>query len=318
MIGLSFRTPPDENNPKKFKSLGGGVIIAFRSDLDIISTEYKISHGGVAKAEILSVIVKSGTAGKVCFSTLYRVGTLGDDNLNEVTRHLKSISKAKSIHKHILVGDFNLSKTKWPIASSSCSIEKGFIDMFNDFGLQQLITKPTHIAGNTLDLLLSNQPNMITDIEIMPRGIVCSSPHYSIKFKVKLACKRLKTAKRKIYNLKKADYKSLNDELCSLPWENILTDNVDIDTSLNNFQTIFSEVCDRHIPKVTVKSSFQPPWFDSELDAICKRKNKLLTKFRKAVDPAIKTILNDEIKKVRKKFRKASSQKKMDNIVNED
>ena len=86
------------------------MIIAFRSDLDIISSEYKISHGGVAKAEILSVVVKSKTAGKVCFSTLYRVGTLGDDNLTEVTRHLKSVSKSNSIHQLILVGYFNLSK----------------------------------------------------------------------------------------------------------------------------------------------------------------------------------------------------------------
>ena len=77
-------------------------------------------------------------------------------------------------------------------------------------------------------------------------------------------------------------------------------------------------MCDRHIPKVTVKSSFQPPWFDSELDAICKRKNKLLTKYRKAVDPENKTKINDEIKQIRKKFRKVSNKKKMDNIINDD
>ena len=141
---------------------------------------------------------------------------------------------------------------------------------------------------------------MVTDIELMPRGSICSSPHYSIKFKVKLACKRLKAAKRKIYNLKKADFKSLNDELSRLPWDDIISDNVDIDKSLNNFELTFSAVCDRHIPKVTVNSSIQPPWFDCELDAICKKKNKLLTKYRKAVDPAIKSKINDEIKKDRK------------------
>ena len=106
--------------------------------------------------------------------------------------------------------------------------------------------------------------------------------------------------KGKYIIFKKADFKSLNVELSRLPWDNILTDNLNIDISLNNFESIFYAACDRHIPKVTVNSSIQPPWFDCELDAICKKKNKLLTKYRKAVDPAIKSKINDEIKKVRK------------------
>ena len=313
----NFSHPPDKNNPNKFKKLGGGVIIAFKSDLDITTTEYKISQGGVAKAEILSVVVKSGTASKVCFSTLYRVGTLGDENLAEVKRHLRSISKSKSIHKHILFGDLNLSKTLWPEAQTSCNLEKKFVNLFNDLGLEQLIAEPTHTTGNTLDLLLCNQPNIVSDINVMPQGIVCSSPHLSIKFKVKLNCKRLKPTKRRIYNLKKANFRAINEELLSVPWDHILSDN-NIDSSLEKFESIFSSICDRYIPKVTVKSSFQPPWFDSELDSICKRKNKLLTKYRTEADPVIKHQLNEEIKKVRKNFRKTNTRKKLDNIVNED
>ena len=105
---------------------------------------FRRRDAGIAKGEILSIVVKSKSAGKVCFSTLYRVGTLGVENLAEVERHLKSISNSKSIHKHIFVGDLNLSKTSWPDAQSSCSLEKNFVDLFNDLGLVQLITEPTH------------------------------------------------------------------------------------------------------------------------------------------------------------------------------
>ena len=222
---------------------------------------------------------------------------------------MQSISKSKSIHKNIIVGDFNLSKTSWPDGSSQCKIEKGFTDMFNDLGLEQLISEPTHIAGNTLDLLLCNQPNIISDIEVMPRGSICSSPHYSIKFKVKLKYKRLKASKRKVYNFKKANFKLLNDELMRFPWDSILIGD-DVDSMLNKFEVAFFSICDRHIPKVTIKSSFQPPWFDSELDRICKKKDKLLTKFRRETDPFIKEQLNEEIKKVCNTSRKASTTKK--------
>ena len=69
------------------------IVIACRSDLDLETTEYKISAGGIALAEILSVVVRSGLGPKVCFSTLYRVDTLKDENLAEIDRHLKSIAK---------------------------------------------------------------------------------------------------------------------------------------------------------------------------------------------------------------------------------
>ena len=105
--------PYDDKHPQKFKKQGGGVVIAFRSDLDVETAEFKVT-GKAAKAEVLSVVLKSGSGGKVCISTLYRVGTLGTENLSEVNRHLLSIARSKSIHKHILVGDFNLNKTTWP------------------------------------------------------------------------------------------------------------------------------------------------------------------------------------------------------------
>ena len=74
------------------------MAIAFRSDLEVSVTEFKLKDG----------------LAKVCFSTLYRVGTLGAENLREVKKHLQTIAATKSINKHILIGDFNLCKTSWP------------------------------------------------------------------------------------------------------------------------------------------------------------------------------------------------------------
>ena len=46
--------PPDPDNPNKFKRNGGGVLIAIRTDLDVISQKLKIK----AAAELLAVQVK--------------------------------------------------------------------------------------------------------------------------------------------------------------------------------------------------------------------------------------------------------------------
>ena len=309
--------PPDPVNPDKFKKSGGGVIIAIRSDLDVESTKYKISGGGVAQAEILSVILKPKTGKSICFTTLYRVGTLGAENLKEVSKHLRSLIKSKPSVNQIFIGDLNLNKTKWPTGITTCSNERGFLDLFQDLNLGQLINSPTHKDGKTLDLLLTNQANIVYDLEVQPSGKVCKSDHNSIEFKINLKCKRLKSAKRKIYNMKKADFKSINNELNNVSWEFIL-DYDDINKSLGKFEEIFFSICNKHIPMVTVKSSFQPPWFDSELDNLCKRKVKLLDRKKGTNDPSVKHQLDEEIKKIRIDFKKLSDKKKMDNIIDDD
>ena len=309
--------PPDPLSPTKFKRNGGGVIIAIRSDLDVDCSRYEISGGGVARAEILSVILKPKTGKNICISTLYRVGTLGAENLSEVNRHLRSVVKSKPNTNHIVIGDLNLSKTKWPSGLTTCHTERGFVDLFQDLNFDQLISSPTHKDGKTLDLLLTNQPNIIFDLDVHPSGMICSSDHNSIGFKINFKCKRLKQTKRKIYNLKKADFKSINSELSYVPWDFILDYN-DINNSLDKFEEIFFSICDKHIPKVMVKSCFQPPWFDSDLDKLCKRKVKLLDKKKGSVDPTVKNQIDEEVRKIRTEFKKLSDQKKMDNVINDD
>ena len=99
-----------------------------------------------------------------------------------------------------------------------------------------------------------------------------------------------------------------------IDWAAFLNEDDDIDVTLNKFNTLFKAICDRFIPKVTIHSGFQPPWFDSELDSICKKKNKLINKYKATQDSNIL----DEIKKVRKKFKKTCEKKKRDNVINDD
>ena len=68
-----------------------------------------------AAAEVISVVLKTKTNHKFCVSTVYRVGTLGEENLSEIRSHLDKISKSKTVHKHVLVGDFNLNEVTWPV-----------------------------------------------------------------------------------------------------------------------------------------------------------------------------------------------------------
>ena len=84
------------------------------------------------------------------------------------------------------MGDFNLPAIDWkaktikPGAPQS-NLHKDFLDIIEEHSLIQLVSKATHIKGNVLDLILTNNDDLITNVDITP-GI---SYHYCISCKIK-------------------------------------------------------------------------------------------------------------------------------------
>ena len=79
--------------------------------------------------------------------------------------------------------------------------------------------------------------------------------------------------RRYIFNFKKADWINLNNDLFRVDWDSLLNYN-DIHSSWECFKTKFLSICEKHIPKIAVKNSFQPPWFDSEVFRLSKKKER--------------------------------------------
>jgi len=213
----SYTHPPDPNNSRKFRANGGGVLIAIRHNLDIESKEIPVK----CRAEILSIELSDKNGKKSIISSLYRVGTLGGDNHERVSQYLHTIRRRRRVHSLTLIGDLNLPQACWEDNSSPVSIEQHFIDTFNDLSLKQLVTVPTHIKGNILDNILTDKPDLISNLFVDDMHSPCGSDHYPIFFKLKLNASRKKPCKRKIYNFKRADWPKLNDELSSKDWDHL-------------------------------------------------------------------------------------------------
>ena len=56
-------------------------------------------------------------------------------------------------------------------------LHKDFLDALHENGLEQIITEPTHIHGNTLDLICTNNPNYVMETDVVVPGL---SDHYLI------------------------------------------------------------------------------------------------------------------------------------------
>ena len=269
--------PPDPLNKSKFKEKGGGVLIAVRSDLKIEVKEVPIK----SKAEIISLELNLGKKNIVCVTLCYRVGTLGVPNFAEIEKHLREIAKKKKFSKHIVVGDFNFSKTNWlsEIAGNSTDrVEKLFLDLFGDLGLVQLINRPTHQGGRTLDLVLTSSESLVNDLSISGQHAVCQSDHYAITFRMSHRVEKI-IKKRTALNFKKANWEGLNKALNLVKWDTIIGKH-EAETAWRNFKTVLSSLVQRFIPSVTIKENDNPPWFDDETFKAYKKKSRLREKYK--------------------------------------
>ena len=100
----------------------------------------------------------------------------------------------------------NLRGIKWPNGDSTCALENKFLNTFNDVGFKQLVNNATHEDGRTLDLILSNSLNDVSNITILNKNAVCSSDRFPMKFNLNVTVKRKKYPKRKIFNLKRLNW----------------------------------------------------------------------------------------------------------------
>ena len=307
-VDRSLKSHPwDPNRPKKFRKNGGGVLLAHRTDLCLSSVKFtKIN----VKAELLSVSFKTASGRNFCISTFYRVGTLEADNFQEFEKHFVSLATAKKLHRHILIGDFNFPNVSWPSGQTSCNIEEKFINFLtSDLGHTQVIAEPTHKSGNTLDLLFTNIPNVLQDTSVLDKNEFCLSDHFAIRSNIDIEVKYKKLPKRKTYNYRKANWIDMNNSLRLVNWDRALG-SLDPHVAWPRFKSILSDICDRYIPKRTVKCQFEPPWYDTECDKIRRKKEK----WRKRAKSSNNESDRKKFQSFRKQFKQVMNEKMRLNV----
>ena len=134
-----------------------------------------------------------------------------------------------------------------------------------------MISESTHKSGGVLDLLFSNVPHLIDNLQILDQNEVCLSDHRAIGFNVKLRCCQKKCDKPKIYDYSKANWRDLNFDIRHANIADKIS-NLDPHVAWPLFKSELLKLCDKHIPKKKLKSQFQPPWFDQECEKLYKEK----------------------------------------------
>jgi hypothetical protein len=150
-----------------------------------------------------------------------------------------------------ILGDFNLPHIDW----SNIIFPRDFkcqalFNLYTDFGLSQLILEPTH-GLNTLDLLFTNEPLLITDFAI--DAPFSSSDHESFYFAVycesSIDVHDAMNNNRPGYFWKHADWPSFANYCGNIDWINMFSGCSNSDDCWSKFDTILNNGCNYFVPK---------------------------------------------------------------------
>ena len=158
-------------------SRGGGVLLAVKDTIPSLLLPTSISNLevltvqiGIAQLAIILCLVYIPPG-----STVHTCEPLFN-HLNELTNKYDSL---------LILGDFNIPDVNWNTLTATSLLSDSFCDLVFDLNLSQLIDNPTHIQGNILDLILTNQEELIHSVTVHSReAFPIHSDHYPITFKL--------------------------------------------------------------------------------------------------------------------------------------
>ena len=193
-----------------------------------------------------------------------------------------SLNKLKTAHQHIIIGgDFNFPGWDW---QNSClkencqnpSLHNRFGSILDDFGLTQIINKPTR-GDNILDLIITNNPSLVNRTEIIP-GI---SDHDGCYVEVNIQPKTNRQKPRQIPIYAKADWEGFKHFLSTVH-SNILNsyNSKDANQLWILFRDNLTTAKNKFIPSKTSKPRDGLPWITPSLKKMMRKRDKMFQKHK--------------------------------------
>ena len=261
---------------------GGGVLIAVKDEFNCEDAPELDSN-----CELVWAKVKLIGNGTLYLCSYYRHYVSDEES---VTNFELSVLRACSIRNASIIigGDFNFPGWDWTCntlkpRSPYPDLHNRFYDILADNALTQLVLEPTRKA-NTLDLLLTNQPDQVLRVDILP-GI---SDHDIVFAEMDFRPDKHVQKPRLIPLYKKANWGQIKEDMKSLNETLYFSDTTDVNTLWEHFKDNLHSSLKSHIPHRRAKTRDGYPWIGPELKKMLRKQHRLYKLKKKTGDPTHK------------------------------
>ena len=158
---------------------------------------------------------------------------------------------------------------------------KAMVDVALDYGLQQLVDKPTR-GENILDLFFTNNGSLVQHVNVKPG--ISDRDYVEIMCDIKPA--RVKSPPRKVFLWKKANYQAISNDTTAVDAQLNARPHLscpeDVDANWNLFRSTLLESIQRNVPSKMTTNKCSQPWIDTTIRRGIRKKRKLFRKARKS------------------------------------
>lgn len=118
---------------------------------------------------------------------------------------------------------------------------------------------------------MTSTPDLVTDLSLSAGFL--HSDHLSISFSISIKPTCFRATPKEILNFKKADLDELRKTLSYIPWHVAMLDD-DINMNVIKWEDLFWAAVNEFVPRKRVRDKQTPPWMDSEVKALRRKKDR--------------------------------------------
>uniref|UniRef100_A0A1I8B4S4 Reverse transcriptase domain-containing protein n=1 Tax=Meloidogyne hapla TaxID=6305 RepID=A0A1I8B4S4_MELHA len=256
------------NRDTKFKSKGGGVALMLKHGISYKTLDFKAILG-------IDIIVVDCTSSSHNNSIRLILVSRPPCSKDIQTRKLIKTLQKFSQGNVIIVGDFNFSNNviNWHNSTAVTNIGKDFFEFTLNFNYTNIIDTPTHSKGSILDLILLNNPNIVTTTTVTTG--LSTSDHFSIEFTIDIPRPKLQTIQYRDFT----HIHLLNSYLITN--FNRLYENFYISDKYNYLINLITKLMDIHTPIRLASTKPNKTYYPNHIKKLINTKKKIFTEYKK-------------------------------------
>ena len=153
----------------------------------------------------------------------------------------------------------------WSSLCDNSPYSTSLCDFVFDYNLSQVIQIPTHTGGNILDIVLTNTPEAVFNVNVAPFSPL-RSDHFAVTFRLSYYVPVTSSSSAKsLFDYSKADWTGLLEYLLNYDFDLLFHD--DIDIVWQSFKDLFLSSLHMYVPVVvTCSAANYTTWFNGPLN----------------------------------------------------
>ena len=248
------------------QGIGGGLIVYARQGWRLEEEEDTNDFNQHCKFR-----VKCGGV-DIRFILIYR----SPNSPPEATDKLIEIME-KAEKNTFMVGDFNYPKIDWQRGTATGRKPQEFMTATEENMMTQLVEFATHTKGNTLDLVITNSPELVDSLE--EEGRLGRSDHVIMEMEIGVENRSEEEDGKEYNDWKKADWNQIRRDIGREDWRRTMEGKT-VNEAWELLKKKLEETTEKNVPKRRRRNRNRPPWLTQEILRGIRKKKRMWKKVR--------------------------------------